>query len=254
MELGQVRAPVPVYGQLGQLVQGPVIPLVAAAELLNVEIGRHGVGVDVQALGKKVLALLGVILCLEAVVQDFLRADTHPIGRVGHLVDARVRKIYRPVLHPFRGAAHENKILLVRNRPVQHLPAVFQPLSQKRLLIVPGCGDADQQFIGIGFHGLLEKVVLLRLLKGVNLIADGDVRVQGILAVWVGGQGPDIKRAVSQVRRQAVLVVVVDDPHRPTVLGILSHPAHVVCQEVIGFHGLHEGRRSNVHFGARAAI
>ena len=59
MELGQVRAPVPVYGQLGQLVQGPVIPLVAAAELLNVEIGRHGVGVDVQALGKKVLALLG---------------------------------------------------------------------------------------------------------------------------------------------------------------------------------------------------
>ena len=156
VELGQVRAPVPVYGQLGQLVQGPVIPLVAAAELLNVEIGRHGVGVDVQALGKKVLALLGVILRLEAVVQDFLRADAHPIGRVGHRVDLRVREVYRPVLDPLRGAAHEDEILVILYGAVQHLPAVFQPLPQKRLFIVPGGGNADQQLIGIGLHGLFE--------------------------------------------------------------------------------------------------
>ena len=80
----------------------------------------------------------------------------------------RVGKIYRAVAHTIRGAAHENKILFVGNRTVQDLPAVFQSLTKKSLLIIARRRNTDQQFICIGFHGILEQVVLLGLLKCVD--------------------------------------------------------------------------------------
>ena len=90
-------------------------------------------------------------------------------------------------------AADKNKILLVLHGAVQHLPAVFQPLSQEQLLIIPGGGDSNDQLICISFHGLLKQVILFWLFESVHLIADRNVAVQGILSVRVRCQGAYIK-------------------------------------------------------------
>ena len=129
---------------------------VRLAELVNVEVGLHSVGVDVQGLGEEVLPLLRVVPGLEGIVQYLGGPDAHAVGRIRHLVDLRVGEVYAPVLYPFRGTAHENEVLLVLDGAVQNLAAVFQPLPQKQLLVVSGGGNADQQFVGVGFHGLFE--------------------------------------------------------------------------------------------------
>ena len=158
---------------------------IALAELVDIEIRGYRVGVDVEAFGEEIFALLRVILCLQGVVEYLGRADAHAIGGISHLVDFRVGEVHASVPHALRGAAHEHKILLVLHCAVEYLPAVFQPLAKKRLLIVAGGGDAYEQFVGIGLHGLLEQVVLLRLLEGMDLIADGDVAVERVLRIRV---------------------------------------------------------------------
>ena len=178
VEFGQVRAAIPVNGQLGQLLQRPVVSRIRFPELLNIKISFQGVGVDIEALCKKLLSLLGVILGLQGVVHYFLRPDAHPVGGVCHLVDPRVCKIHAAVLHPLRGAGHKNKILFILHRPIQDLAAVFQPLPQEALLIVSSRGNADYQFIGVGLHGLLDDVVLFRGLVGVDLVRNGNVAVE----------------------------------------------------------------------------
>ena len=172
--------------------------------------------------------MLWVVLGLQAVVQNLLRTDTHTVGWIGHLMYFGVSVVHRAVLHPFRGAAHEDEVLLVFHRAIQNLPAIFQPLPQKSLLIVPRGRNANQQLVGVGFLGLFEKVVLLGLLESVNLITDGNVTVEGILAVWVCRQCADIKRAVRQSAGQAVLVVIVNHTDIPAVPGILAHAANIV--------------------------
>ena len=118
MELGKVCSAVPVNGQLCQLVQAPVVFVVAASEFVDVEISLDGVGIDIERFGEKVLPLLGIVLSLQGIVEDFRRADAHAIGRVCHLVDLGVGEINRPIFDPFWGAAHEDEILLVLYRAV----------------------------------------------------------------------------------------------------------------------------------------
>ena len=64
----QIRAAVPVDRQLCQLVERPAVLGVAAAELLDVEIRLDRVRVYVQTFCEKILALLRVVLRLQAVV------------------------------------------------------------------------------------------------------------------------------------------------------------------------------------------
>ena len=85
VELGEVRASIPVNGQLGQLLQRPVVARIAFSELVNVKPGPHGIGVDVERLGEKVLPLLRIVDRLQGVVEDVRRPDADAVCRVGHL-------------------------------------------------------------------------------------------------------------------------------------------------------------------------
>ena len=82
---------------------------------------------------------------------------------------------------------------------------------------------------------------MLRLFEGVDFIAYRNVAVQRVLCVRIRSQGPNKKRTVRKIGGHGVLVVVIYDFYRTAVLFILSHPFHVVAQEVIGFQRLHKG-------------
>ena len=169
-------------------------------------------------------------------------------------MDLWVCKINRPVLYSFRGAAHEDEILLVFYCAVQYLPAVFKALPEKCLLIVTGSRNANQKLVGVCFHSLLEEVVLLGLFEGMYLIAYGDIAVKRILGVRIGRQCPDVKRSVPQVSLHAVLIVVVDYMDMATILLILSHALDVVVQEVEAFQCLHERSGGNIGFASAPPI
>ena len=169
VQFGKVSTTVPINRHLGELVKRPVVGAITFSELVYIEIRRYRVGVNVERLCEKVLALLRVILRLKRVVKNFGGPYTHSIRRVCHLVNFRIGKIYAPISHTIGRAAHEHKILLVLDRAVEDLPAVLQTLPKKRLLIIARRGYAYQELVGVGLHGLLEQVVLLRLLECVNL-------------------------------------------------------------------------------------
>ena len=97
-------------------------------------------------------------------------------------------------------------------------------------------------------------LALFQTLEGVDFVADGNVAVQGVLAVRVGRQGPDVERTVSEIGGQAVLIVIVDDPHGTAVPGILSYAPDVVQEEVEALHTLHQGGRCDVHLGTRPPV
>ena len=227
---------------------------VALAELVDIEIRGYRVGVDVEAFGEEVLTLLRVVLCLQGIVEYLRWPYAHAIRGISHLVDFGVGEVHASVPHALRGTAHENKILLVLYCAVEYLPAVFQPLPEKCLLIVARRGDAYEQFVCVGFHGLLEQVVLLRLLEGVDLIADGDVAVERVLRIRVGCQRADEQRAVAEVGLDAVLVVIVDDVEMPAVLVVLAHAPDVVLQKVEALQRLHQRGGSDIGFRAAPAI
>ena len=170
--------------------------MVAFAEFFDIKVGFHGVCVDVQGLGEEVLPLLRVVLRLQSVIHDIVRADGHPVSRVCHLVNLRVGKINASILYPVRGTAHKDEILFILHGSVQNLPAVFQPLTKKRLFIIPGGRYADDKLICICLHSLLEQVVLLRLFEGVHFITNGNVAVQRVLRVRVRRQCAYKKRAI----------------------------------------------------------
>ena len=94
------------------------------------------------------------------------------------------------------GAAHKDKILFVLDGAIQHLSAVLQPLPKKALFVIASRGNTYQQLVGVGFHGFLKKVVLLRLGKSVDFIADRNIAVKRILRIRVCSQSADKKRAV----------------------------------------------------------
>ena len=177
MELREVGPAVPVNGHLRKLVNRPVILAVRPPKFVDVEICFHGVGVDIQGLGEKILPLLGIVLCLEGIIQNLGWSDGYSIIRICHLVDLRVCKIYTPILHTFWGTAHEDEILLILYCAVQDLTAVFQALPKKSLLIISRGGNANQQFVRVCLLRFLEQVVLLGLFKRMDFIDYTDISI-----------------------------------------------------------------------------
>ena len=177
VEASQVGAAKPLYGQSGQLRQRPVVGSIAAAELINVKIRFKCVDVDVQAFCQKILALLGIVLRLPAVVEHLRRAYAHAIGGISHLVDDGVCIVNVAALVRV-GAAHKDKILLVLYGAVEDLPAVAESLPEECLLVVARRGYAYDQFICIRLHRLFKEVVLFGLFVGVHLVAYGDIAVE----------------------------------------------------------------------------
>ena len=129
MKFGKVSSPIPMDGQVGQLFQGPVVFLVTAPELIHVKVGFQRIGVDIEAFGKEIFPLLGVVLGLERIVEDFLWTDAHAIGWICHLVDNGICVINLPSLRVWVGAAQKYKILFIFHCAIQHLAAIFQPLA-----------------------------------------------------------------------------------------------------------------------------
>ena len=240
----EVRPAVPLDRQLRQLVQGPPVLLVRLPELLDVEPGLYGRREHIERLREEVLPLLRVVLSLQGIVQDLGRTDGHAVVRVRHFVDDRVRIVDVPVLVRVR-AAHEYKVLFVLDRPVEDLPAVFDPLAEEALRVVSRRRDTDQQLVRVCLLAFLEQVVLLRLLEGVDLVTDTEVRVQGVLRVRVGRQCAYEKRAVREGRLHGVLVIVVDDLDQAAFLPAdlaLTQTVNIIIEEVERLKRLHQSR------------
>ena len=177
VEAGEIRAAKPFNRQSGKLRQRPVMRRVAAPELVYVKIRSQRIHVYVEALRQKVLALLGIVLRLPAVVEYLRRAYAHAIGGIGHLVDDGVCIVNVAALVRV-GAAHKNKILLVLYGAVEDLPTVAKSLPEECLLVVARRGYAYDQFICIRLHRLFKEVVLFGLFVGVHLVAYGDIAVE----------------------------------------------------------------------------
>ena len=76
------------------------------------------------------------------------------------------------------GAAREDEVLLILYGAVEYLSAVAEALPEECLLIISGGRYADYEFVCVGFHGLLEEVVLFRLFVGVYFVAYRNVAVK----------------------------------------------------------------------------
>ena len=79
-----------------------------------------------------------------------------------------------------------------------------------------------------------------------NLVANRNVAVEGILRVRVCRQRANKKGAVRKRGLHGVLIVVVDDLDRPAAFCVLTHPADIVVQKIEALQRLHQRRRRNV--------
>ena len=130
-------------------------------------------------------------------------------------------------------AGHEHKILIVLNGAVEDSAARFQAVAKEAVLIVAGGRYADDQLVRIGLHGLLEKVVLLRLLIGVQLVTDGEIAVERILRVGVSREGLYQKAFALLGVFDVVMIRRIYDLDLAAVFGVLFHTfANVKIEEI----------------------
>ena len=220
VHLGQVGAAVPLDRQLCQLLDRPVIFGIRRPKLRDVKVGPHRGRVHVERLCKKVLALLRVVLRLQRVVHDVVRSDGLPVGGVSHPLHVGVGVVHVAGLVHRRRRDKDKQRIRVRglDRAVEDLPAVLKPVAAKAVFAVAGRGDADDELVGVRLGCLLEYVVLLGRLVGMQLVGDDDVGVKTVLLVRIGCQRVDVDRSVADAAGDAALGVVVQDaPLTPTI-------------------------------------
>ena len=165
----------------------------------------------------------------------------------------RIRKVILAVLVRVR-AAHKYKILLVLDCPIQNRPAILQSLSQESVCVVSGCRNSNNQLVRVGFHGLLEQIVLLRSAEGVYLVTNSKITVQRILRIRICRKCPEKKRSIRKCRFHRMLVVIVDNMDMPAVFVIFTHPSDVIVEKVERFQRLNERRSGYVHLCSRPPI
>ena len=259
VELGQVRAAIPLDGQPGQLLQAPVVAAVRAPPLLHVKPGPQGRDKDVQRFLQKLRPELWVLFGLGRVVYHFLGPDALAPAGVAPLHDLGVGVVHLSRCIRFRSRDKHKDA--VRLRPghgaIEDLAAILHTFGAKPGSQVAAGGDADHQLIGVRLSGVLQNLVLLCALVGVHLIGNDDVCVKTVLLVCGAGQGVDGDIAVlPHVPGDAPLHVVVDDPQpsgRVIVHGDLQ-PAQVVPQKVKALQRLLQCAAHLVHLGAAAPL
>ena len=69
------------------------------------------------------------------------------------------------------------KILVILYRTVQNLFTVLQTPIAEGIHVIPRRCDSNHQLISIGFHSLLDDIVLLRRRVGVYFIRNGNIAV-----------------------------------------------------------------------------
>ena len=270
VHLGQVRAAVPLDGQLCELQELVLHRIellkaqerarcgVAAAELLDVEVGVDGGDEHVEGLCQEVLALLGVVEGLHGVAHDVRRADGHAVVGVGLLVCLCTCKIDLAGLLIPISAAQEDEQAVILGHAVEDLPGIGDLLRAEGCAIVAGGGDTDDQFVGVGLGGFFEDVVVLGGFVGVHLVSDDDVAAQGVLCVRVGCQGiqADGSAGKALMRDHMVKGVVEDGPSvRFGCLLVLVHAGvQVVFPVAVGLQGLLQRCAHDVDLGAAGAF
>ena len=223
MQLGEVCAAVPLHAlerrqRLELTLQWPrgvdaqrlARHTVARFEHFDVEIRAQAVGEDVDPLVEKVAPRLRVVLRLQAGRQNLLRADRHAVVGIRLFVLDGVGVIHRAILALIR-PRDEDKIALILDLAGDDPRAVIQPLGAEARRVVARGRNADDELVGVGVGRLLEHVVLLAALVGVQLVGDDDVRVEAVLPVRIAGQRVEGQRAIREVALDGVLHVVIED-------------------------------------------
>ena len=189
VELGEVRAAVPLDGQAAQFLQRPIISLVAAPELLNIKPGVEGRGEHVQGFLQKLGAQLRVVLGLLGIVDHLLGPDALPPSRVTALQHHGVGIVHLTAVSSGRRCNKDKDAVrrIAGYRSAENLPAVFHTLRAESGGQLTAGADADDQLVGIGLCRVLKHLVLLWRFVGVHLVGNHNIAVKGVLLVHTGG-------------------------------------------------------------------
>ena len=174
---GKIRATEPFNWQLGQLLHAPLVFVVAPPELINIEVRLDRARVYVQALREVLLPLLRIVLRLQRIVHQLLRADRHAVAQVRLLLLLRARIVDVAVLVLVR-SRDQNKEAVVFNGPVHDLQRRLHVPVPEAVSFVSCRRNADDVFVPVGLLGVLEERVLLCLLVPCELVRDCKVAVE----------------------------------------------------------------------------
>ena len=249
----KVRASEPLDRKCGQLVHAPFVSVVASPELVDVEVCLDCRRVYVQALREVFLALLRIILRLQRVVHQLLRADCHAIREVCLLLLLCARVVHVALVALIRPGDQDEEAV-VPHCPVDHLDRVFHVPVAEAVRVVAGRRDPDDVLVSVCLLRVLEQRVLLRFLISGDLVGDREVAVETVLRVRVRCQGDDLDKAVRSVVlvpeliSDRVIEGVVQYPHVRIVLQ--SSVFHVEFEKAERFERLLQRVRHDVDLRA----
>ena len=194
-----------------------------------------------------------VVLCLERIVHQFLRANSHTIRQIRLFMLLRARIVYVSVL-VLIGSRNKREELIIFDSPVYHLDRIFHMPIAETVSVVAGCCYADHQLVPVAFLSILEQSILLRLFISGYFIRDREVTVERVLTVRIGCQRIDVYKAIRsslfilELILNTVIEAVIQDPH--VLVFIESVISHIEFEEVERLQRLLEAVCHDVLFRA----